>query len=38
MYDMKNLAKLKLMDASAPDGMKAFGPSTRPPWLRARSP
>ena len=24
MYDMKSLAKLKLMDASAPDGMKAF--------------
>jgi AhpD family alkylhydroperoxidase len=24
MYDMKNLAKLKLMDANAPDGMKAF--------------
>ncbi len=24
MYDMKNLGKLKLMDASAPDGMKAF--------------
>jgi AhpD family alkylhydroperoxidase len=24
MYDMKNLSKLKLMDASAPDGMKAF--------------
>ena len=24
MYDMKNLAKLKLMDASAPEGMKAF--------------
>ena len=24
MYDMKNLGKLKLMDASAPEGMKAF--------------
>jgi AhpD family alkylhydroperoxidase len=24
MYDMKNLGKLKLMDTSAPDGMKAF--------------
>jgi AhpD family alkylhydroperoxidase len=24
MYDMKNLAKLKLLDANAPDGMKAF--------------
>jgi AhpD family alkylhydroperoxidase len=24
MYDMKNLAKLKVMDASAPEGMKAF--------------
>jgi len=24
MYDMKSLAELKLMDASAPDGMKAF--------------
>lgn len=24
MYDMKNLAKLKLLDANAPEGMKAF--------------
>jgi AhpD family alkylhydroperoxidase len=24
MYDMKNLAKLKLIDESAPEGMKAF--------------
>jgi AhpD family alkylhydroperoxidase len=24
MYDMKNLAKLKLLDAKAPQGMKAF--------------
>lgn len=24
MYDMKNLAKLKSIDANAPDGMKAF--------------
>lgn len=24
MYDMKNLARLKKMDASAPEGMKAF--------------
>lgn len=24
MYDMKNLAKLKNLEASAPDGMKAF--------------
>jgi AhpD family alkylhydroperoxidase len=24
MYDMKNLAKLKLIDAHAPEGMKAF--------------
>lgn len=24
MYDMKNLAKLKTLDASAPEGMKAF--------------
>jgi AhpD family alkylhydroperoxidase len=24
VYDMKNLAKLKLLDANAPDGMKAF--------------
>ena len=24
MYDMKNLAKLKLMESNAPDGMKAF--------------
>ncbi len=24
MYDMKNLGKLKLMDGSAPEGMKAF--------------
>ena len=24
MYDMKNLAKLKQLDANAPDGMKAF--------------
>jgi AhpD family alkylhydroperoxidase len=24
MYDMKNLAKLKLIDASAPEGAKAF--------------
>ena len=24
MYDMKNLTKLKLMDAAAPDGMQAF--------------
>ena len=24
MYDMKNLAKLKLIDANAPEGMKAF--------------
>jgi AhpD family alkylhydroperoxidase len=24
MYDMKNLAQLKKLDASAPDGMKAF--------------
>ena len=24
MYDMKNLAKLKLLDAHAPEGMKAF--------------
>jgi AhpD family alkylhydroperoxidase len=24
MYDMKNLAKLKVMDASAPEPMKAF--------------
>src|ERR1700692_1515142 len=24
MYDMKNLAKLKLLDANAPKGMKAF--------------
>jgi AhpD family alkylhydroperoxidase len=24
MYDMKNLAKLKIIDANAPEGMKAF--------------
>jgi len=24
MYDMKNLAKLKQLDANAPEGMKAF--------------
>jgi AhpD family alkylhydroperoxidase len=24
MYDMKNLAKLKVLDAKAPEGMKAF--------------
>jgi Carboxymuconolactone decarboxylase family len=24
VYDMKNLAKLKLLDANAPEGMKAF--------------
>jgi AhpD family alkylhydroperoxidase len=24
MYDMKNLAKLKTLDADAPEGMKAF--------------
>ena len=24
MYDLKNLAKLKQLDANAPDGMKAF--------------
>ena len=24
MYDMRNLAKLKLIDANAPEGMKAF--------------
>jgi len=24
MYDMKNPAKLKLIDANAPEGMKAF--------------
>jgi AhpD family alkylhydroperoxidase len=24
MYDMKNLAKLKIMEAAAPEGMKAF--------------
>jgi len=24
MYDMKNLAKLKLLDANAPEGMKTF--------------
>jgi len=24
MYDMKNLAKLKLLDAKVPEGMKAF--------------
>ena len=24
MYDMKNLAKLKTLDAGAPEGMKAF--------------
>lgn len=24
MYDMKNLAKMKLIDANAPEGMKAF--------------
>jgi len=24
MYDMKNLAKLKLLEAKAPEGMKAF--------------
>jgi AhpD family alkylhydroperoxidase len=24
VYDMKNLAKLKILDASAPEGMKAF--------------
>lgn len=24
MYDMKNLAKLKTLDANAPEGMKAF--------------
>jgi AhpD family alkylhydroperoxidase len=24
MYDMKNLAKIKLLDANAPEGMKAF--------------
>ncbi|HXY79268.1 MAG TPA: carboxymuconolactone decarboxylase family protein [Candidatus Bathyarchaeia archaeon] len=24
MYDMKNLARLKQLDANAPDGMKAF--------------
>jgi AhpD family alkylhydroperoxidase len=24
MYDMKNLAKLKIIEASAPEGMKAF--------------
>ena len=24
MYDMKNLAKLKILDANAPEGMKAF--------------
>ena len=24
MYDMKNLAKLKVIDANAPEGMKAF--------------
>jgi AhpD family alkylhydroperoxidase len=24
MYDMKNLAKLKIIEANAPDGMKAF--------------
>jgi AhpD family alkylhydroperoxidase len=24
MYDLKNLAKLKLLDANAPDAMKAF--------------
>jgi AhpD family alkylhydroperoxidase len=24
MYDMKNLAELKVMDANAPEGMKAF--------------
>jgi AhpD family alkylhydroperoxidase len=24
LYDMKNLAKLKLLDANAPQGMKAF--------------
>jgi len=24
LYDMKNLAKLKLIDANAPEGMKAF--------------
>lgn len=24
MYDMKNLGKLKLIDANAPEGMKAF--------------
>ena len=24
MYDMKNLAKLKILDAKAPEGMKAF--------------
>jgi AhpD family alkylhydroperoxidase len=24
MYDMKNLSKIKLLDANAPEGMKAF--------------
>ena len=24
MYDMKNLTKLKTLDANAPEGMKAF--------------
>jgi AhpD family alkylhydroperoxidase len=24
MYDMKNLAKMKVLDANAPEGMKAF--------------
>jgi hypothetical protein len=33
MYDLKNLAKLKTLDANAPEGMKAFWPSTKRPWL-----
>jgi hypothetical protein len=36
MYDMKNLAKLKLPDAKAAEGMKAFGPLTRRPWQRVQ--